>query len=186
MINKNLSENKIIKFDETVYQILTKYKDVMPKRLGKLVAIYYTDARVRKLYSSFIGVEMGTGTFANLGMKVVPNDSYICVHIGDCVSIAPNVTFVCFSSANNGSEINENEYVKSKLTKSGDIIVEDEVWLGANVTILPGVRIGRCSVVGAGSIVTKDVLPYSVYAGTPAKKIRDLKTGEKFEEVIEE
>lgn len=43
MIDKNLSEDKITKFDEMVYQILIKYKDVMPKRPDKLVAIYYTN-----------------------------------------------------------------------------------------------------------------------------------------------
>ena len=53
-------------------------------------------------------------------------------------------------------------------------IVEDNVSIGANSTILPGVRIGRNSVIGAGSVVTKDVLPNSVMAGVPAKKIKDV------------
>lgn len=174
-----ISKKNITKFDEILYKILVLKKKCMPKRVGKIIAMYYTDARVRKLYASFLGVEMSTGTFANLGMKVVPNDSDVCVHIGRNVSIAPNVTFVCHSSANNGVEINQYSYVNSKLTKKGDIFVEDEVWIGANVIILPGVRVGRCSVIGAGSIVINDILPYSVYAGSPAKRIRDLKTGQK-------
>jgi len=45
--------------------------------------------------------------------------------------------------------------------------------------ILPGVHIGRCCVVGAGSVVNHDTEPYSVYVGVPARKIRDLKTGER-------
>jgi acetyltransferase-like isoleucine patch superfamily enzyme len=49
--------------------------------------------------------------------------------------------------------------------------------LGANVTILPNITIGKCSVVAAGSVVTKDVLPYTVVAGVPAVKIRDLDPG---------
>jgi maltose O-acetyltransferase len=61
------------------------------------------------------------------------------------------------------------------LTISSPIVVEDEVWIGANVTILPGIRVGKCSVIGAGSVLTKDVEAYSVYAGVPAKKIRDLR-----------
>jgi len=180
----NISAEEISKLDEMIYKILIKHKNVMPKRLGKLIAIYYTDARVRKAYSSFIGVEMGEGTYANLGMKVVPNASTTCVHIGSNVSIAPNVTFVCLSSANNGKEINEYDYIVNSLTKSGDIVVEDEVWLGSNVTILPGVTIGRCAVVGAGSVVLNDVMPYSIYAGVPAKRIRDIKSGERIKEEV--
>ena len=91
------------------------------------------------------------------------------------MSIAPNVTLICQECANNGTEINEIPYVREKLTKSGTIIVEDEVWIGANVTILSGVTIGKCAVIGAGSVVTKDVEAYSIYAGVPAVKIRSLK-----------
>jgi len=47
-------------------------------------------------------------------------------------------------------------------------------WVGANSIILPGVTIGENSVVGAGSVVTKDILPYAVYAGNPAKHIKDI------------
>lgn len=55
-----------------------------------------------------------------------------------------------------------------------DIIIEDDVWIGANAIILPGVRVGRHSVIGAGSVVTKSVEPFSLYAGVPARKIKDL------------
>lgn len=53
--------------------------------------------------------------------------------------------------------------------KSGDIVVKEDVWIGANCTIMPGVTIGRGAVVGACSIVTKDVPPYAVVVGSPAK-----------------
>ena len=49
----------------------------------------------------------------------------------------------------------------------------------AAVTILPGVHIGRCAVIGAGSVVTGDVEAYHLYAGVPARKIRDIRTGER-------
>lgn len=51
-------------------------------------------------------------------------------------------------------------------------VLEDDVWIGARVTILKGVRIGRGSIVAAGAVVTRDVPPYSVVGGVPAKLIR--------------
>ncbi len=53
-----------------------------------------------------------------------------------------------------------------------DVIVQDDVWIGANVTILRGVTIGEGSIVAAGSVVTKDVEPYSIVGGSPAKRIK--------------
>ena len=93
---------------------------------------------------------MGENTLANLGLTVIRTGKSICLYIGDNVSIAPNVVFICKSEANNGKEINEIQYVKDVLTKEGIIIVEDDVWIGANATIMPGITIGKCSIVGSG------------------------------------
>lgn len=59
-----------------------------------------------------------------------------------------------------------------------DVIIEEDVWIGANVTILKGVTIGRSSIIAAGSLVIKDVPPYSIVGGVPAKVIK-MKWGEK-------
>lgn len=56
----------------------------------------------------------------------------------------------------------------------GKIVVEDFVWIGANVTVLPGVTIGTGSVVGAGSVVTKDIPPHTLALGVPARVVRPL------------
>jgi maltose O-acetyltransferase len=56
--------------------------------------------------------------------------------------------------------------------ESAPVIIEDDVWIGMRVIILPGVRIGRSSVIGAGAVVTKDVPPFSIVAGNPAKVVR--------------
>lgn len=53
--------------------------------------------------------------------------------------------------------------------KSGDIIIGEDVWVGANCTFMPGVNIGRGAVIGSGALVTKDVPPYAVVVGSPAK-----------------
>lgn len=57
-------------------------------------------------------------------------------------------------------------------TVNGSIEIGDDVWIGANSIILPGTKIGRGAVIGAGSVVTKDVPPYSIYVGNPARLLR--------------
>ena len=58
----------------------------------------------------------------------------------------------------------DNEY--------GDVIVEEDVWIGMNVTLLPGVTIGRGAIIGAASVVTKSIPPYAIAVGNPAKVIK--------------
>ncbi len=55
------------------------------------------------------------------------------------------------------------------------IIIEDDVWIGTRVTILPGITVGKGSIIGAGSVVTKNIPSYSIAAGNPAKVIRNRK-----------
>jgi maltose O-acetyltransferase len=169
-----LTKERLNGLDEFIYKLLEKNVDIMPIRFIKFIANNYTDARIRKIYLEKLGVVMGEGTYTNLGFRIVSDDYEKRLFIGNNVSIAPNVTFVCMSSANNGKEINDIPYIRDILTKSQNILVEDEVWIGANVTVLPGVHIGKCTVVGAGSVVVTDVEPYSIYVGVPAKKIRSL------------
>jgi acetyltransferase-like isoleucine patch superfamily enzyme len=61
-----------------------------------------------------------------------------------------------------------------ELPPSDPVIIEDYVWIGSKVVILPGVRIGTGAVIGAGSIVTKDIPPRCVAAGNPARVLRHL------------
>ena len=160
--------------DDWLYDFLLKTKPIMPTRIAKWIALYYTDARVRKAYSDVIGIKMGEGTYANIGLSVIPLGKGEHVKIGKNVSIGPNVAFIAETGANNSPELNKIPYVRDKLTKYEPILVEDEVWIGANVTILSGITLGKCSVIGAGSVVTKDVRPYTIVAGVPAKEIRWL------------
>ena len=162
--------------DNALFTFLMKNRDIMPLRFTKFIANFYTDARIRAYYWEKLGIVFGEHSYPNLGLKLTPNQSPICVHIGAHVSIAPNVTFICESSANNGVEINSYQYISERATKQKDIWVEDEVWIGANVTILPGVTLKRCSVIGAGSVVLNDTEPYGVYVGVPAHKIKDIRS----------
>ena len=163
--------------DDFIYKFLFKYKDIMPMRIIKSIAFYYPDARIRKIYLERLGIIMGDGTYSNLGLKVVINDDYSpCVIIGKNVSIAPNVTFIANSEPNNSKILSDNKYVKTKLIKrKATIYIEDDVWLGANCIIMPGITIKRGSIIGAGAVVTKNTEEFSIYAGVPAKKLRDIK-----------
>lgn len=55
--------------------------------------------------------------------------------------------------------------------RGGDVVIGDRVWIGYRAIVLPGVTIGEGAVIGAGAIVTKDVEPFAIVAGNPAKKI---------------
>lgn len=117
---------------------------------------------------------MGKNTYANLGFRILSDDYKTRVIIGDNVSIAHNVVLITCSSANNGKKINEIAYVKEHLCKKDKIVIDNDVWIGANVTILPGIHIGECAIIGAGSVVTKNVEKYTIVAGNPAKLLRKL------------
>lgn len=73
---------------------------------------------------------------------------------------------------------NNRSFIASKdwsSVKTAPIIIEDDVWIGMNCIILKGVTIGRGAVIGAGSVVTHDIPPFTLAAGNPAKEIRKLK-----------
>ncbi|HLK28178.1 MAG TPA: acyltransferase [Puia sp.] len=89
------------------------------------------------------------------------------VKIGKGCSISYNVRMYTQSS-----DADEDFSKKNIKEKTGDIIIGDFVWIGANVFINPGINIGNNSVIGANSVVSRDVEPYSIVGGVPAKLIR--------------
>jgi len=138
---------------------------------------------VRKYLGEIIGTEVdesttlftpfytNVGRHIKLGKNVFINHACSFLDLGgieieDNVMIGPRVNI---SSENHPTEIGKrNTMVPQKVT------IKKGAWLGANVTVLPGVSIGENSVVAAGALVNKDVEPNSVYAGIPAKKIKEL------------
>lgn len=90
------------------------------------------------------------------------------VEIGNHVMFAQHVVV---SGLNHGYEDIRTPIWKQKCS-TATIVIEDECWIGANAVITAGVRIGKHSVVAGGSVVTKDVPPYSVVAGNPARLLK--------------
>ncbi|MGQ0604429.1 MAG: acyltransferase [Anaerolineales bacterium] len=92
------------------------------------------------------------------------------VHIGDRVYTSP---FTQIIAVNHVFDDRTKPFVEQGITAEG-IVIEDDVWLGANVVVVDGVRIGQGAVIAAGAVVTKDVPPYTVVAGVPAKPIKTI------------
>lgn len=87
--------------------------------------------------------------------------------IGNGVLIGPQVTII---PANYGFKERDIPF-RLQPTSARGIAIEDNVWIGAGVTVVDGCTIGEGSIIGAGAVVTKDVEPYSIVGGVPAKKI---------------
>jgi len=90
------------------------------------------------------------------------------LHVGNRVAIAERVTLVIASRPNFSRT---SPYVP---TAHGPITIEDDAWLGTGAIVMPNVKIGQGAVVGAGSLVTKDVPPFIIVAGVPAKPFRKI------------
>jgi acetyltransferase-like isoleucine patch superfamily enzyme len=93
------------------------------------------------------------------------------VSIGDSVLIAPQAKILAVN--HNFTDVTR-PIIEQGVTGRG-IVIEDGAWIGAGAVVLDGVRVGRNAVVGANAVVTKDVPPYCLVVGTPAKIVRDMR-----------
>lgn len=124
----------------------------------------------------FNKVEIGKGTYGTLNVRTFSNDKEKLT-IGNYCSIAENVFFLLggdhrydtISTYPFGKQIATGE---TEAVTKGPIVLGDDVWIGFGSIILSGVTIGQGSIIGAGSIVTKDIEPYSIACGAPARRIR--------------
>lgn len=121
---------------------------------------------IKILYPS--NIHIGKHSVINWGCLLDGRGAKII--IGDNTDIAPEVNI--WTLEHNPDSVDHS--VRAK-----DVIIGNNCWIGNRVVILPGVKIHDGAVIGAGSVVTKDVEPFSFYAGIPAKKIRKLKTNKK-------
>lgn len=174
--------------------LIMNQRDARPRWYVRLLApLYQHRGRGSKIYSS---VRMDTPPYRrfSLGRQSVI-ESYCCINnavgdvvigdytrigihntiigpvtIGNHVNLAQSITV----TALNHNFDDANKRIDEQGVSTSQTVIDDDVWIGANAVILSGVTIGTHSVVAAGAVVTKDVPPYSLVAGVPAKIIKKI------------
>ncbi len=111
-------------------------------------------------------ITIGDRTNINRNCMIWAGDTAKVVIGKDCLT-GPGVTIIA-----SRYDVRGHNIIRSYPPYERDIIIGDDVWLGANVVILPGVKIGNGAIVGAGSVVTKDIESYTVVAGVPAVMLK--------------
>ena len=96
------------------------------------------------------------------------------VRIGARVLIASRVYISDHAHGGTTAEDMRRSPKERPVVSKGPVIIEDDVWLGEGVAVMPGVRIGRSSIIGANSVVTKEIPPFCVAVGAPARVIKQL------------
>jgi len=162
-----------------IYEIWEAIFSVVPGTLGK-----YSRSMFYKLFLKSCGkkfhiamrvkiqvpanITVGENVGLNYGVWMASNyNKNARIVLGNNVLIGP---YTILHSGNHNYEDPKIPIYKQGHSFS-DIIVEDDVWIAARCTILSGVKIGKGAVVAAGSVVTKDVMPFSIVGGVPAKVI---------------
>ena len=152
-------------------------------------------AEIHPLADVAAGAEIGSGTrvwqfSVVLARARIGENCNLCAHTfveGDVV-VGNNVTVKSGVYLWDGTRIENDVFIGPSATFTNDRMPRSKVYpdafigitvkkgasIGANATILPGVTIGECAMVGAGAVVTKDVQPYCVVAGNPARVLRRL------------
>lgn len=153
--------------------LLSKLKMYLKKREWHKLNLH--NGTFMKTYFDSTYVQVGNGTYGPLNVHISSDNSFL--KIGNYCSIAPNVEFL-LSAEHPLNYISTFPYkvtfLHEKFEKMdcGNITIDDDVWIGYGATIMSGVHIGQGAVVAAGAVVTKDVPPYAIVGGVPAKLIR--------------
>lgn len=163
--------------DKVVYKIfIMPFVKSMFEKCGKRVYIG------RRSYFTFKNISIGDDT--SIGMDAMFMCTRAKISIGNKVMFGPHVFMI---TGGHRMDI-LGKYMKDitddeKLPENDrDIVIKDDVWVGSNSMILRGVTVGEGSVIAAGSVVTKDVEPYSIMGGVPARLIKKRFTDNQIDE----
>lgn len=163
--------NKIrLAFSGIYYSILL----FLPDEFSKLRVNYYNKkgSKIHRITSISPNVRIKGNFEMGKGSSIAQNCSIsgesAGVFIGENVMIAPNVVIVAFS---HGFVSVDEPMVFQKNTEEA-VVIEDDVWISSNCTITKGVRIGKGSIIGANAFVNKNIPPFSIAGGVPARVIK--------------
>lgn len=141
---------------------------------GSIGEDVYIDIDFRCEYGR--NIHFGNKVIVNMNCTFLDNNK---ISIGNNVMIAPDVKiFTATHSVNLSVRMPERNRPDASIcdTVALPVTIEDGVWIGGNVTILPGITIGKKSVIGAGSVVVKDIPANSIAVGNPCKVIKSIDT----------
>ncbi len=143
-------------------------------RVGREHHVAAVRRRAWELNGAFV---VGEGTNINWHVSaVVQRWGQRAASLGERVAVAPGVTFVA-ASAPDFSRLRQLDGFDDRFVRYAPITVGDDTWIGASATLLPGVTIGKCCLIGAGAVVTRVVPDYAIAAGVPARVIGDVREG---------
>lgn len=136
--------------------------------LSKILKILPYDPNSKFEFNIYIsdGKKLKIGKFCRINENVFLQGNII---IGDYVMIAPNVSIY---TSNHYYKNIDKPMVTYGNKSNMQVVIEDNVWIGRNVVVLPGIRISSGSIVGANSVVTKNIGPNSIVGGVPAKFLK--------------
>ncbi|USS86078.1 sugar O-acetyltransferase [Fructilactobacillus cliffordii] len=178
-----MTNHHIFNRNSSEYAEIQKIKSANEPLIQRLNLEPHSPAEIRTLLTQITGKEIPASTEINVPFETdfgknitIGKDGFINknamfvdlggISIGDRCLIGPNVTLV---SVNHAQPVADRRSLELDPVK-----IEDDVWLGANVTVLPGVTIGKGAIIGANSLVTKDVPAGMIAVGSPAKVIKPV------------
>lgn len=139
----------------------------------KLLKMKYLEQKIRlsdsegkaRIYRKYFGIKIGNNVRFT-GVPFFGSESYL-IEIGDNVTITQNITF---HTHDGGVGLFRKEYPGINIF--GKIIIGNNVFIGSDSIILPGVKVGNNVIIATGSVISRDVLDNSVVAGVPARRIK--------------
>lgn len=140
-----------------------RMREIIREILGKCGERFHINQPFRCDYGC--NIEVGEDFFANFNLTILDEAK---VTIGDNCFIGPNVSIFTACHPLEAEERNKGVEWAEPVT------IGDSVWFGGDVTVCPGVTIGDGCVIGAGSVVTRDIPPHTVAVGTPARVIKKI------------
>ena len=170
-------------FEKTAKYLFDKLINKTPEKWRKIRAFFvsrYLNTKNKKWKTWSIGrkcvVHRNTviGEYSGVGYGCFIDNS---VTIGNYVMMGPEVLIY---TRNHRHDIVDTPMARQGFDSVKPVLIEDDVWIGARVIILPGVTIGKGSIIGAGAVVAKNIPPFSVAVGNPARVIKSRKESQKF------